>query len=208
MKDKKPHQKPTKPFGVISFSKDGKVRPEITHLSNDKQTQELEAITIFVDHYNRDNPELMILGIEPLLESDHDFKIKIDSRNVFLQLTELTTHQYHVTITKDEYDSGKWKHFVQTEYGALPKAIDMDNMVPALTRLIGKKIEKNYSKGKDEIWLVVFTTDTSYPTEFYQAKELKISDHLKMAREYVATNNNIFSQIWFTNMVTKPIKIG
>ena len=208
MEQKKPHRKPTNPFGVISFSKQGKVRSEITHLSSDKQTQELEAVTIFVDHYNRENPDDKISAIESLPESDHDFKIRIGDRDIFVQLTELTTHQYYITITRDEYDSGRWRHFVQTEYGALPKAVDMDNMVPALTRLIQKKIEKNYSKGMAEIWLVVFTTDTGYPTEYYQSNELITSDHLKMAREYVATNNNIFSRIWFTNLITRPIKIG
>ena len=201
-------KKPTTPFEHLSFSKDGKVTRQVTKLSEFKTIQEREVMNIFQRQFNNDNRSRQIIEIKDLPENDQDFIITIDSRNVLVQLTELSTFEYYVKITQDEYESGRWTSFALKEGDTIPHAIDSDKMVNALQKLIERKINKNYSKGKEEMWLLVFTTDSGYLTEYIESGQRKESLGIKIARDYITKlNKNIFAEIWFTNLQTRPIKL-
>ena len=201
-------RKPTSPFGALSFSRDGQVTRQVTKLSEFKTIQEKEVMNIFQRQFNNDNPTRQIIDIKDLPENDQDFLMTMDGRSVLVQLTELSTFEYYVKITQDEYESGRWTSFALKGGETIPYAIDTDKMVNALRKVIEKKINKNYSKGREEMWLLVFTTDSGYLTEYIESGQRKESLGIKIARDYVSKlDSNIFKEIWFTNLQTRPIKI-
>jgi len=201
-------RKPSTPFGHLSFSKDGQVTRQVTKLSEVKPIQEREVMNIFQGQFNHDNHSRQISAIKDLPENDQDFIMTIDGRNVLVQLTELSTFEYYVKISKDEYESGRWTSFALKDGETIPYAIDTNKMFNALQKVIEKKINKNYWKGNEEIWLLVFTTDSGYLTEYLEGGQRKESTGTKIAKDYVSKlDKNIFSEIWFTNLQTRPIKI-
>jgi hypothetical protein len=199
-------RKPTQTFGHIAFSKDGSVTQHLTRLSEEKPTQELEALQKVLSLFNESWSGHHVSFVRQLTERDHDFIVDVDGKETDIQLTELVDRSFTFPITADEYNSGKWSHYVLKASGEIPWAIDPAKKDTALLEVIRRKLLKNYAKSTERpLWLVVFAT-FMYETEYMQAGELKISLGLQNARDYLRTETrNVFDAVWFCNLETRPI---
>ena len=202
------HRKPTQTFGHIAFSKDGAVKRNLTRLSEVKALQEMEALNRFLELFNATYPDRGIRLIRQLDERGHDFMVAVGGQEIEIQLTELVDRSFTFPMTQEEYDSGHWSHAVQKGYGELPRRIDPEKRDLALVELVEGKVSKGYSKGLTRpLWLVVFATFL-YETEYVQGGQLRISQGLQNARDYLSNETrNVFDEIWFTNLETRPICI-
>lgn len=144
--------------------------------------------------------------VRQLTERDHDFIVEVDGVTTDIQLTELVDRSFTVPITAEEYDSGKWSHYVLKASGGIPWAIDPAKKDRALFEVIQRKISKNYAKSADRpLWLVVFATFI-YETEYVVAGEPRISSGLQNARDYLRTEErNAFDAVWFCDLETRPV---
>ena len=200
-------KKPTQTFGYASFSPDGKVEIIKLRLPDTQQEKEIEAYKFFVEKYNIIDEVVQITDVSKLPENDHDFKVKIARNEVLIQLTELVDRTFVTPLTEEQYRKGGWDAYVLKGSGEIPCGVNLLNRDNALKDCIESKILKNYASCNLPIWLVVFST-FPYETEFFEAGIFKISSGLQLARAYLATtNNNVFSQIWFTDLLTRPIKV-
>ena len=178
-------KKPTQPFGTIIFSKDGKVRRDIEQLSEDKVEQEKGTIDKIAEQFGRIGRPMT--DIKQLPESGHDFQATCDGYPVTIELTELASRDFHDPITCE---------------------VDIEAEAAALSNSINGKLDKHYSKAKrSKFWLVVFST-YAYSTEYWQGGVKKCSQGLVNARGVLVTrSDNPFDEIWFSNLVTNPVKI-
>lgn len=178
-------KKPTHPFGTINFSKDGKVRPDIRRLSEDRVEQEKGAIDIIAEQFGRMGRP--ITDIIQLPESDHDFGATCEGNPIIIQLTKLVSRDFHDPVT-----------FL----------LDAKAEATALSNVIGGKLDKHYAKPKGPgFWLVVFSTNP-YVTEYWQGGVKKISQGLVNARAVLAgRSDNPFDEIWFSDLITNPVRI-
>lgn len=202
-------RKPTRPFGHIAFSKDGKVSKEMRQLSEIKEVQELEAVSTFADLFNSLEAERQIRDITQLEQNGQDFSVRIGSTTVEIQLTELVNRSYLFEMSQAEYDAGRFKETVQLEYGKQPLRVDPLLRDKALWALIAKKIAKSYSPPANaDLWLLIFTTDTFYLTEYVAAGVPTVSPALQFARaQLAALGPGPFKEIWFTNLETMPVRV-
>lgn len=199
-------RKPTQTFGHIAFSKDGRVTQHLTHLSEEKPTQELEALQTVLNLFNESWAGHHVSFVRQLTERDLDFIVEVDGKETDIQLTELVDRSFTFPITTEEYNSRKWNHYTQKAYGEIPWAIDLEKRDRALSEAIQKKVLKNYAKSSDRpLWLVVFATFI-YETEYMQAGELRVSPGLQNARAYLRTETqNVFDAVWFCDLETRPV---
>lgn len=199
-------RKPTQTLGHIAFSKDGAVTPHLTRLSEEKPIQELEALQKVLSLFNESRSGHHVSFVRQLAERDHDFTVEVDGKQTDIQLTELVDRSFTFPVTADEYNSGKWSHYVVKASGEIPWAIDPAKKETALLEVIRGKLLKNYAKSTERpLWLVVFAT-FMYETEYMQAGELKVSPGLQNARDYLRTEaRNVFDAVWFCNLETRPI---
>lgn len=178
-------KKPNQPFGTINFSKDGKVRPDIEQLSEDRVKQEKGAIDIIAEQFGRTGRP--ITNIIQLPEPDHDFRATCEGNPVIIQLTELVSRNFHDPVT-----------FL----------VDLEAESVALSNSISCKLDKHYAKPKaSKFWLVIFST-YAYATEYWQGGVKKFTHGLVNARGILASrSDNPFDEIWFSNLVTSPVRI-
>lgn len=202
-------KKPTEPFGYISFSKSGKVEKHMERLSLDKPIQERQVADIFVAAYNESFPRTPFKECRPLPENDHDFVLVGQNSEIDLQITELVSRAYTFEMTQEEYDRCAWKVATLKEYGGLPWRVDTEKRDAALYMQIAKKQDKRYAKSTcRKLWLLVFTTDVLYETEYVSAGTLRTSAALSQAREKLKKQDNVaFENIWFTNLQTRPVLV-
>lgn len=202
-------RKPTQPFGVIAFSKSGKVTKKMQLLSGKKSHQERQVVESFISGFNTRKPTVEISDLAPLDERDQDFSARFGESNIEIQVTELVSRTYIFEMSEAEYDSGNWDEVIQAEYGGRPKRIDTDARDNALWISIKKKVDKNYSKSDlKQLWLVVFTTESLFLTEFFEAGVARTSIALDIARAQLAQHGSgPFDRIWITNLLTRPVQI-
>lgn len=208
MAKKKP-SKPTQPYGVFNFSKSGKVKQEIFELSDEKEKQELGVAQVFVQGLKKRESSFNEVEIRDLPECDHDFILKSESFEVTLQITEIPERRYVLEIPKEEYDSGVHSSYILKKSGEIPLAVNEETRDNALKTAIEIKIEKTYSKSPNErLWLLVFTTSQDITPFCYQAGKATITALYRRAYDYVSKlDKNPFDEIWFTNLLTRPIRI-
>ncbi|WP_050030817.1 hypothetical protein [Verrucomicrobium sp. BvORR034] len=201
-------KKPTTPFGHIAFAKDGRIRREISQLSDDKATQETEAATRFVHKFNEAFPSRQITELTQLPENDHDFSAFVAGSRVHLQLTELVDRTYTFAMSEQEYRAGKWACAVHDKSGGIPRRIDEEVRDQALGNVIKAKLAKQYAKPSgSSLWLVVFTT-VQYLTEYMSEGRLQVSNGLQLARQSLSmTSAHPFAEIWFTDLQTRPVSV-
>ena len=178
-------KKPTQPFGTINFSKDGKVRPDIKRLSEDRVEQQKGAIDIIAEQFGR--TVRPITDIIQLPETGHDFRATCEGNAVIIQLTELVSRNFHDPVT-----------FL----------VDLEAESAALANSVSGKLDKHYAKPKaSKFWLVIFST-YAYATEYWQGGVKKCSRGLVNARGILASrSDNPFDEIWFSDLVTTPVRI-
>lgn len=201
------HKKPTKPFGHVAFSKEGKVTRRIFRLSNIKEDQEREALARFVERFNHMANKLQITDVMQLPEQDQDFQITVGNRQVQVQLTELVDKFFATPMSEDEVKAGKWGGPIMQREGKVFK-IDVSKKNAALANLIDKKLAKQYSKDNAfALWLVVFTT-LHYVAEYIQGGQLYITEALGQAQDRLQSRSSVmFDEIWFTDLQTQPVRI-
>lgn len=202
-------KKPTEPFGYIDFSKSGQVDKHMELLSSDKPLQEQQVAQVFFAAYNEAHPEAPFKECRPLPENDHDFVLVGHDKEVDLQITELVSRAYTFEMTREEYDRRAWKVATTKEYGGIPWRIDTEKRDAALYVQINKKQSKHYAKsaGRD-LWLLVFTTDVLYETEYYSGGQLQTSPALNLARNNLnKQERHAFERIWLSNLQTRPVLV-
>lgn len=178
----------------------------MTRLSEDKPEQEFEALQRIIHLLNESWAGHRISFVRQLTERDHDFVVEVDGRETDVQLTELVNRSFTFPISADEYNSGKWNHYVLKVSGEIPWAIDPAKRDRALRDVIRGKVLKNYSKSDDRpLWLLVFAT-FMYETEYVQAGHPRVSVGVQNARDYLRTEDrNVFDAIWFCDLETRPV---
>lgn len=204
---KKP-KKPTEPTGTIQFSKDGKVTSKIFKLPDEKEPKEKRALEIFVQGYNKLSAEFQIEDFEQLSEYDQDFLLTVNEEKIEVQLTELVDRSFNIPLTEEEYLRGDYTSAILKDPEKPPLRTDKSNKVLALTGLLRQKIGKNYAKSEGKsLWLLIFTT-APYEMEYFQGGQLRHGEALMLARHYLdSEGRNVFDEIWFTNLITRPVKI-
>jgi len=202
-------QKPTEPLGYMSFGKNGNVSKHMFKLSQEKEEQEIGAIERFIDGINRLSEYPKINGFTKLPEADHDFTLDTAEGPIIVQLTELVERDYARPISRKEYNKGKYRHFIQKAPNTIPWAVDIHSLHTSIKRRIEGKLEKYYAKSDAEtLWLVIFCTSTYLQMEYYEGSELRVSSALVKARQYLQSlPNSVFDEIWYTNLLTRPIRI-
>ncbi len=206
---RKQPKKPTSPFGYISFAPDGKVTKHSFQLPDTKEAQEEGVIQSFISRYSSDLDNLTIHDYAQLPEADQDFLLDTSEGDITVQVTELVEREFAFQITKEEYDSGKHSTYLSNGAGQIPLAVDDHKRDMSLTKAIKKKVEKRYSKARDEtLWLLIFSTSPSLITVYSQGGETKTSKAYENAVDYVSKQKEcVFDAIWFYNMVSRPVRI-
>jgi hypothetical protein len=212
------HEKPTTPFGFVAFSKDGTVDISLSTLPKVKDDQEAEVIRRFAHdltcHYGLSVSDIMMLP-----ERDHDASMTINGQHVVLQITEIWQRGFE--LPPGSPDPGNpnaigylsaINHLpaVNDHSTIINVAIQLDSskMNDAIRRAIEKKLDKHYAPDGDTTWLLVFTTSPHLLTETFRDGEHVIEEPLRRAREFMAGRSpDPFSQIWFTNLITRPVRI-
>lgn len=203
-----PPNKPTQPFGTINFGKDGSVKPSFDRLSNEKERQELGAMERFVAQFNEGEASRLMRICEQLPPPDNDFLVELAGKEVEVELTELVDRSFLKAMTVEEYHAARWTKAVLKFPGELPLRIDHDEWDNALTESIRSKVGRAYATNPNRpLWLVVFST-YPYETESVSAGEPQRSEGLCRARRYLAQPNRIpFAEIWFYNLLTRPVRV-
>lgn len=92
-------KKPTEPFGVIEFGKDGSVRKLPGSLSNVKSYQEAEIGQSFAKGLALVKDE--IFDVKMCQENDHDFELTAKNQTIIVQATEIVSREYHEELYKE-----------------------------------------------------------------------------------------------------------
>ena len=156
-------------------------------LSDDKERQELGAITRFAELFNQHTGR-RLTDITPLAEDDHDFLANVDSGPVILQLAELVDR----TWIRDAPPSGQPFGRIELVLGGFGyHHIDDAAYDDALRALVEMK----------PLWLVIFTT-AAYFLELGGGDQAVITRALFAARNFLNEPPAAipFDQIWFTNL--------
>jgi hypothetical protein len=204
----KRHEKPTTPFGFVAFSKDGGVDISLSTLPTVKDDQEVEVAQIFAQQLTR------LFGFsvsDPsrLPERGHDASMKINGQSVVLQITEIWQKEFE--LPPGSPDPGNPKsigHFSAVSNEAIQ--LDSRRMNDSIRCAIKKKLDKHYAPDRDAAtWLLIFTTSPHILTETFRDGELVIEEPLQRAREFAAAAHSLdpFSEIWFSNLITRPVRI-
>lgn len=201
-------RKPTSPFGYIAFSKSGRVTKVMHQLSEVKEEQEMQVSSNFVEAYNSLNLGPKLENLCQLGQRDHDAIVYMRGVSIQLQITELVARSYTFEMNDDDYNSGRFTEAVQLSYGSKPHRIDPTLRDEALWRAIEKKIAKSYSPPQNgALWLIVFSNDVLYKTEYIDAGVPAISKALHIARTNLTFGAGPFAEVWFTNLQTRPVRV-
>jgi hypothetical protein len=207
-RQKKP-RKPTSAYGYISFAKDGKVEGHMFRLSSEKAIQEREVIESFISHFPNETDSVEILNISDLPEANQDFQFSTNHEDITVQLTEIVEREYAFKITQEEYDSGKFGHYISAGSGKIPLAVNVAQRDNVLANAIKKKHAKNYAKDDSEVlWLVIFSTSQYLTTVFSEGGKQGTSLAYAMAVNYMeSVEVSIFDNIWYYDLIGRPVRI-
>lgn len=177
-------------------------------LSGDKELQERGVIDSLSAHFPNDIDDLEIRGVKDLPEADHDFILETNRGNITVQLTEIVERDYTSTISRAEYDSGRYSEYILAESGKIPLAIDHIKRDNVIVTAIRRKISKNYANQSDPLWLVIFSTSPYLQTVFSQSGKVRTSTAYENAVAYIQSKNiGLFENVWYYNLITRPVRI-
>jgi hypothetical protein len=178
-------------------------------LSGVKEVQELQVATKFVEALNGLGLGPEITDLRPLGQFGHDAAALVAGVPLEIQLTELVDRTYIFEMTAEEYGAGKFIEAVQLSHGARPHRIDPVLRDEALWRVIEKKLNKSYTTPRvGSLWLLVFSTNVLYSTEYVEAGVPTVSIGLKLARtKLAASGSGPFAEVWFSNLQTRPVRV-
>lgn len=199
----KDHNKPTDPYGYISFPKKGPIKRNIQKLSNLKPEQEMEVIEMFIKKMNSLGRELTDLVQLP--EDDFDFTTMEQSDHITIQLTELKKHEF--TLQKTALTQSKMRMVLEITGDSYE--VDSDKHLNALRdKIVNKTVTHRYQKPRNsKIWLVIFST-SYYGVFFYSNGNFYTGAPVDKAREHLKEVTDIFyDEIWYFPLVSNPHRI-
>ncbi|HRE61827.1 MAG TPA: hypothetical protein PL096_12035 [Micropepsaceae bacterium] len=201
-------RKPTTTYGHIAFSKSGKVRKHTYRLSDDKRKQEEEVANQFCKSLGSRREEN--IKYRMLDERDHDFLLLGNNYNVFVQITEIAQREYLTPLDHHAYLLGQsgFTEFYVGEDGKM-SGVDSHKRDSMIRQRIADKCAKNYAKPTgNELWLLIFSSDSMLSPVVYQTKTRIELPSLLAARSFCALKGcEPFDQIWFMALGLPPNKI-
>jgi hypothetical protein len=200
-------RKPTKPFGFISFSKDGKVTPQISRLPEIKTGQEIQVAQIFSAQLQRDHG-ISITNLVPLQEKEHDIRCTIGERNIKIQITEISEKGFILPPGSQDPNNPK-SIALFSAVDLVGVQIDSEKKSGSISRAIETKLDKYYASEKGfSIWLLIFTTSPFIDTLVWDGKNIIVCEPLIRARKLLEKRSSApFDEIWFTDLKTRPVRI-
>jgi len=203
----KRHEKPTDPFGYIAFPKSGEAEVSLSKLPTVKDDQEAEVAQIFTEQLTR-LFGCTVSDLSRLDERGHDASMVINGQCVVLQITEIRQKEFELPPGSPDPGNPKSIGFFSAVSNAAIQ-LDTSKMNDAIRRAIERKLDKHYAPDRSAAtWLLVFTTSQHILTEISCDGELVIEEPLRRAREFAAGRSlSPFSEIWFSNLVTRPVRI-
>lgn len=200
-------KKPTKPFGVISFSKDGKVTPEISKLPSTKIGQELQVAQMFFEQLQT-YYGVSIGNLVQLHENEHDVQCTIGEEQVKVQITEISEKEFILPTGRQDPNNPKSiAHFSAVDRVGVQ--IDSEEKNGSICRAIERKLDKHYASEKGvSIWLLVFTTSPYIDTLLWDGENTIVCEPLVRARKLLEERSmEPFDEIWFTNLINRPVRV-
>ncbi len=150
-----------------------------------------------------------ITGHRKLPEGSQGFILNNKIGDILLQVAEIAESDFTFPISRAEYESGRYGHFIAKAPGEIPLAVDSNRLSTSIQRKVRETLETQFSNTEHEmIWLLVYST-SGYPEVDCCVRGSKIDgEAVSMAREHLNNNEQtIFEQIWYTNLVTLPVRI-
>ena len=150
-----------------------------------------------------------ITGYRKRPEDGQSFVINTKKGDISLQIAEIAERDFTFPISMVEYDSGRYRHFIVKTPGEIPLAVDNNRLSTSIQRKVREQLETDYSKSEHEVlWLLVYST-SGYPEIDCCVRGSKMDgEAVSMARDYLNNHEQvIFDQIWYTNLVTLPVRI-
>ncbi len=201
------HQKPTHPFGFVSFAKTGEVERSICLLPATKAAQELAVAETFLDHLRR-YFGFTISHPSPLPECGHDALIVVNGQTIHLQITEISPWEF--LLPPGSADPGNPKaicSFSPSSDEAFQ--VNSTKVDDSIRLAVERKLQKHYSPSHGAAtWLLVFTTSFSILTVYEENGKSIIAEPLRRAREFLTERSaEPFVQIWFSNLLTRPVLV-
>jgi hypothetical protein len=150
-----------------------------------------------------------ITGYRKRPEDGQGFVINTKKGDISLQIAEIAQRDYAFPISRAEYDSGRYSHFIAKAPGEIPLAINNNRLSTSIQRTVREQLEAQVSNSEPEmIWLLVYST-SGYPEADCCVRGNKMDGQaVSMARDYLNNHEQaIFDQIWYTNLVTLPVRI-
>ena len=201
-------RKPTTPFGVIVFSKSGKVSRRLELLSTNKDEQQSQVAQRFCEGL-RKSYRLEAGDASPVAGTFPDAMISVDGKPIDLEITEIVQSRDFelppIPLTPEQ-------RALLGRYTPDPKPnvqLDEAKRRTSLWRAIDGKLKKNYpTGGARPLWLLVFSTSPAIETLYIQDGVLRVGEPLRIARLVLAVRGpGPFQQIWFTNLLTRPVRV-
>ncbi len=190
------HKKPTNLYGSWTFSPEGKVTQNIDMLPQNKEQQEEAVIEKFIQKFNS-LPEPPITNFKALPENDHDFEIELENSKIYVQITEIIEREYLVSKIAPMSPNTK-EGIIRFRPGTpTSQEIDIHRKYKSLKVAIQRKIEKLYSKLTSDLWLLVFTTDSSFDPNYSDTEFEPLPSPKEVATNYLKETECVFDRIWF-----------
>lgn len=188
--DKREHKRPTTPFGFIVFSKDGKVRSEITTLPDTKDAQEIELGRLFVqalyERYGR-----LLVDLKQLDERGHDLHAREANSSIEIQVAEARLESL------SEVDCTHPDVVVIVPRPGRQLCVKRHDYWSIVAAAIEGKIKKHYAKlQSSRLFLVV--VDMSGSSIFLRPEVLQT------AKEALLREKHSFDEVWCMSPTTPP----
>ena len=150
-----------------------------------------------------------ITGYRKHPEDGQGFVINTKKGDISLQIAEIAERDFAFPISKAEYDSGRYSHFIAKAPGEIPLAVDRNRLSTSIQRKVREQLETQFSNSEHEIfWLLVYSI-SGYPEIDCCVRGSKMDgEAVSMARDYLDNHEQaIFDQIWYANLVTLPVRV-
>ena len=201
-------KKPTKDFGYVSFSPDGRVKKEIFRLPDSKAAQELEVARRFASLLGPD--ESGKYEVVPLPENDHDFVLQERGTSIKMtvQLAEIVARDYLVRLTEDQYRNGTPGFTKYVVDDGTYCGVDVEKRDSILTERIKQKLARHYQKPDGSLWLVLWSLNSDFTFVYCSGGKFHKAPAIIMAERYIGTaGSHPFDAIWFFNPLLAPYRL-
>ncbi len=176
---------------------------------NDSETPETGIIEDFLAVVTERKLYTGITGYRKPLEGGQGYMINTREGDISLQVTQIADRDFAFPISRADYKSGRYSHFISKPSEEIPWAVDLNRRDTSIQRLIQAMLQ-DHEAMSDPIacWLLVFSTSGYPEIECCVRGSSRDSDAVSMARDYLNKCERIaYDQIWYSNLVTLPVRI-